>query len=75
VLAYDRDRDTRLAETLEAWFDTGGAVREAADRLHVHPNTVNQRLERVGQLLGQSWRDPTRKLDVQLALQMARLRN
>ncbi len=44
--------DTRLAETLEAWFDAGGALRETADRLHIHPNTVTQRLERVGQLLG-----------------------
>jgi GAF domain-containing protein len=74
VLDYDTHRDTRLAETLEAWFTTGGALRETADRLHIHPNTVSQRLERVGQLLGETWRDPARKLDVQLALQMARLR-
>ena len=74
ILDYDIDRDTRLAETLEAWFDTGGALRETADRLHIHPNTVGQRLERVGQLLGGTWREPARKLDVQLALQMVRLR-
>ncbi len=74
VLDYDRGRDTRLAETLEAWFDSGGALRETADRLHVHPNTVGQRLERVGRLLGDNWREPGRKLDLQLALQMVRLR-
>jgi len=74
VLDYDAQRETRLAETLEAWFDAGGALRETADRLHIHPNTVTQRLERVGQLLGDSWRDPGRRLDVQLALQMTRLR-
>ena len=49
----------------------GEPLRETAERLHIHPNTVTQRLERVGQLLGASWREPTRKLDVQLALQMA----
>ena len=74
VLDYDAARETRLAETLEAWFDAGGGLRETADRLHIHPNTVTQRLERVGQLLGEGWRDPGRRLDVQLALQMARLR-
>ncbi len=74
VLGYDTERDTRLAETLEAWFDSGGALRETAGRLHVHPNTVTQRLERVAQLLGEGWRTPARKLDVQLALQMLRLR-
>ena len=74
VLSYDAERDTRLVETLDAWFATGGAVRETAERLHVHANTVSQRLDRVGQLLGDRWREPDRKLDVHLALQMARLR-
>ena len=52
VLDYDTDRGTQLAETLEAWFVAGGGLRETADRLHVHPNTVSQRLDRVAQLLG-----------------------
>ena len=39
----------------------------------MHANTVAQRLERVGQLLGDGWRDPARALDVQLALRMRRL--
>ena len=48
VLDYDTDRGTELAATLEAWFAAGGGLRETADRLHVHPNTVTQRLDRVG---------------------------
>jgi DNA-binding PucR family transcriptional regulator len=74
VLDYDARRETRLAETVEAWLATGGALRDTAARLHIHPNTVTQRLDRVAQLLGEDWRDPSRRLDVQLALQMARLR-
>jgi DNA-binding PucR family transcriptional regulator len=74
VLRYDADRDTQLAATLDAWLATGGALRDTAERLHIHPNTVTQRLDRVGQLLGDGWRQPDRKLDVQLALQMVRLR-
>ncbi len=74
VLAYDAERETRLVETLEAWLATGGSLRETAARLHIHPNTVTQRLDRIGQLLGEGWRDPAGRLDVQLALQMARLR-
>ena len=42
--------------------------------LHVHPNTVAQRLDRVGELLGRDWRDPGRGLDLQLALRVHRLR-
>jgi DNA-binding PucR family transcriptional regulator len=40
----------------------------------VHPNTVSQRLDRIGTLLGDDWRDPARGLDVQLALRLFRLR-
>jgi GAF domain-containing protein len=74
VLTYDAERGTALEETLDAWFATGGRVKETAARLHVHPNTVSQRLDRVGELLGSSWRDPGRALDLQLALRVHRLR-
>ena len=74
VIDYDAERGTRLVETLGAWLDAGGGVREAAEALHVHANTVTQRLDRVGRLLGADWRQPQRRLDVHLALQMLRLR-
>ena len=74
VLGYDAERGTSLRDTLDAWFETGGRVKETATRLHVHPNTVSQRLDRVGELLGPGWRDPGRALDLQLALRVHRLR-
>ena len=43
------------------------------DDLHVHVNTVAQRLQRVGRLLGADWQDPARALEVQLALRLRRL--
>ena len=74
VLAYDERRGTELVGTLEAWFAAGARPAETAKRLHVHPNTVAQRLDRIGTLLGDDWRDPARGLDVQLALRLCRLR-
>lgn len=73
VRRYDDRRGTDLVGTLEAWYATGGGVAAAARRLHVHPNTVAQRLDRVGQLLGQRWRDTERALEIQLALRLLRL--
>ncbi len=75
VLAYDRRRGTELVATLEVWFGSGSRPAETAKRLHVHPNTVAQRLDRVGALLGEDWRDPARGLDLQLALRLCRLRS
>jgi sugar diacid utilization regulator len=74
VVAYDARRGTELVATLEAWFASGSRPAETAKRLHVHPNTVSQRLDRIGILLGDDWRDPGRGLDVQLALRLCRLR-
>jgi DNA-binding PucR family transcriptional regulator len=67
-------RGTDLAGTLSAWFAAGGSHRHAAEALHVHVNTVVQRLERVGSLLGAGWGEPERALEVQLALRLHRLR-
>ena len=75
VLAYDERRGTELVATLEAWFGTGARPAETAKRLHVHPNTVAQRLDRISTLLGDEWRDPGHGLDVQLALRLCRLRS
>ncbi|MDI5940992.1 helix-turn-helix domain-containing protein, partial [Micromonospora sp. DH15] len=74
VVDYDARRGTALVKTLEAYFGVGGSLARAAELLHVHVNTVTQRLERVGQLLGPDWQKPGRALEVQLALRLHRLR-
>ncbi|BCY12081.1 helix-turn-helix domain-containing protein [Actinoplanes sp. L3-i22] len=73
VLDYDARRGTALITTLEVYFDHGGGLAKAAEALHVHVNTVTQRLDRVAQLLGDDWQHPRRVLDLQLALRLNRL--
>ncbi|MDI1465893.1 helix-turn-helix domain-containing protein [Catellatospora sp. KI3] len=75
IVDYDTRRGTTLLATLEAYFGSGGSLARAAERLHVHVNTVTQRLERVGNLLGADWQTPARSLEIQLALRLHRLRN
>ncbi|MET8582987.1 helix-turn-helix domain-containing protein [Streptomyces collinus] len=75
VLAYDDQHCTGLVRTLEAYFASGGSPRRAAEALHVHPNTVSRRLERITELLGSTWQEPVRALEVQLALRLQRTRH
>jgi hypothetical protein len=70
VLEYDARRGTDLAGTLQAYFEASGSPARAAGRLRVHVNTVTQRLDRVGRLLGKDWSAPDRALEVQLALRL-----
>ncbi|MEV5437457.1 GAF domain-containing protein [Streptomyces sp. NPDC052682] len=73
VVAYDARRGTELLRTLDAYFACGMSPARTKDRLHVHVNTVAQRLERVGRLLGDDWQSPSRALEIQLALRLHRL--
>ncbi|GAA4985057.1 helix-turn-helix domain-containing protein [Yinghuangia aomiensis] len=73
LLAYDRARGTELTRTVEAYFAAGRSVARTGETLHIHVNTVAQRLDRITALLGAEWRDAGRELQVRLALHLWRL--
>ncbi|MCT4353883.1 GAF domain-containing protein [Streptomyces sp. Je 1-79] len=70
VVAYDRRRGTDLVRTMGAYFASGMSPARTKDDLHVHVNTVAQRIERIGRLLGPDWQSPSRALEIQLALRL-----
>ncbi|RPF41430.1 GAF domain-containing protein [Streptomyces sp. Ag109_G2-6] len=74
VLEYDSGRPAELTRTLEAYFASGASPTHAAEALHVHPNTVSRRLERIAELLGPDWQKPGRALEIQMALRLRKTR-
>lgn len=50
LLEHDRTHRAHLVETLRAWFDCFGDVREAAASLFIHPNTFRYRLRRATEI-------------------------
>ncbi|MFJ7070306.1 helix-turn-helix domain-containing protein [Streptomyces sp. NPDC101115] len=70
VVDYDRRRGTDLVRTMDAYFASGMSPARTKDDLHVHVNTVAQRVERIGRLLGPDWQSPARALEIQLALRL-----
>jgi DNA-binding PucR family transcriptional regulator len=74
LLEYDARRGASLVKTLAAYFESGGSAARVAEAVHVHVNTVTQRLGRIGQVLGAGWQQPDRSLELQLALRLHRLR-
>jgi DNA-binding PucR family transcriptional regulator len=60
--------DPVLVQTLRAYLDSFGDVAAAAQRLHVHPNTVRYRARRIETLLSTSLADPDVRLVLSLGL-------
>jgi len=73
VLDYDEERGTELVGTLEAYFSNDRNLARTREALHIHVNTVTQRLERIGTLLHDDWQQHDRSLEVQIALRLHRI--
>lgn len=50
LLRHDARHGTQFAATLRAWLETQGDLTLAAERLGVHPNTIRNRLRKMGEL-------------------------
>jgi purine catabolism regulator len=69
LVAHDARYRTNLVETLEVYLATR-RVAVAARRLYVHTNTLANRLERIGEIIGPFVDDPERCLTLGLALRL-----
>ncbi|WP_312105958.1 PucR family transcriptional regulator [Acinetobacter venetianus] len=57
-----------LIETLDAWLKESGNAIQAAARLGIHRNTLNQRIQKIEALTGQSLGNPNFRLNASVAL-------
>lgn len=73
LIEYDRQNQTALLPTLEAYFEAG-ASGDAAASLFVHRNTVSYRLRAVRRVTGLDVRDPDARLLLEVQIRLARIR-
>ncbi len=73
AMDYDRTRSTALLDTARVVIDAGLDRRAAAARLHLHHNTVAQRMRRLEDLTGLSFARPADLLQLTSALTVARI--
>lgn len=71
LLQYDRVHGTDLGNSLAAYFEYGCNIKEAADQLFVHPNTLRYRLGRAETLVPGMLDTGESRLNMQLALKLA----
>jgi sugar diacid utilization regulator len=69
---YDRQRQAQLLRSLEEFLHRRGNISATAEALHIHPNTLRQRLRRIQDLSGI---DLTREdwLMIEIAVKLVRI--
>ena len=73
LAAYDAQRQTQLLQTLEEFLRRRGNISATAEALFVHPNTLRQRLRRIGELTDLDLRSDD-WLEIEIAVKLVRLR-
>ena len=71
LVQHDRDNHSDLVGTLAAWLDTRN-MAEAARLIHVHYNTLKNRLERIEGIIGPVLEDSARALECEVAIYVYR---
>ena len=69
---YDDQRGSQLVSTLEEFLRRHGSISATSEALYVHPNTLRQRLRRIGELSGLDLRRDDWLL-IEIAVKMVKL--
>lgn len=67
---YDRENDTELLMTLEAYVRTGCNQTDTAGLLHVHLNTLKYRISRIRELTGMDFKNQEEVFYVRLSFKI-----
>ena len=73
LIAPGRKHAHALVHTLDALLMENGNGLKAAQRLGLHRNTINQRIQRIEQLSGQSLDDPLFRMNASVAMLVWRM--
>ncbi|WP_312113125.1 helix-turn-helix domain-containing protein [Brevibacillus reuszeri] len=68
LIEYDDSRDANLLETLDVYLSNFFNLKDSGDQLHLHPNTVKYRINKVEEILNLHVTDPSHYLNLKLAL-------
>ena len=72
---YDKEQNSNLVETLEAFFAHHGNLSQTAESLFIHRNTLQYRMDRIAEIASIDLDNPETRLALQLAIKANRLLN
>lgn len=68
LIAHDREHGSAYLATLAAWLEHAGEPKAAAAALHIHPNTLRYRMQRLREVARPDLSSPQVRLALQLQL-------
>ncbi|MGM7698005.1 helix-turn-helix domain-containing protein [Microbacterium sp. A84] len=74
LIEYDDTHNTSLLNTAWEYLEFDGNVEAAARTLHIHPNTLRQRVRRIGELITPEWATGRLRTDLHVALRLWKVR-
>lgn len=73
-LNLQRD-SSELKDTISKWCQSNFCVKDTAQVLHIHRNTLHYRIEKIEKICGFSMRDFTKMMELYMALQLEKINN
>ena len=70
LIEGDRVHNTDMVETLYVYLKNFFGLKESGKELHLHPNTVKYRIDKIQDLLNVNLNDPDHFMNVMMALQI-----
>lgn len=75
LLEYEEKIKGNLLLTLSIFLDTMGSKKETSDRLYIVRQTLYHRLEKIEELLGDDFMEPTKRQAIELAVSAYKMLN
>ncbi|MGI6028703.1 MAG: PucR family transcriptional regulator [Candidatus Heteroscillospira sp.] len=75
LASYDKENNTNLLETLEVYLLENRNISAAAQKLYIHRNTMNYRINKIKQVLGTDFDDSEKLLKLQIGIRVMRIMN
>jgi len=74
LCSYDEENKTNLLATLEAFLDSNASIKEAAQKIYVHPNTVKYRLKKIREIIDSNvLEDPQMRLYCHILIKVMKM--
>jgi len=68
IIRHDKETGSQLLHTLRVYLEQNQSKQETADRLFIHRQTLYHRLEKIRELLGNTYMEPKHRLCLEIAL-------